>query len=120
MPDDIRGKMVRCQHCQTQFRVPEPRKRPVPATDDPKSDVALATQALQDTMDALRGTDDETVRLAASQVLFGDLANTQADAAQWAAAGPSAVNGAYVAASPKTSPHRPNGLFEVTIRDARS
>lgn len=39
-----------------------------------------ATQALQDTMDALRGTDDETVRLAASQVLFGDLANTQADA----------------------------------------
>ncbi|HEX4812254.1 MAG TPA: phage tail tape measure protein, partial [Nonomuraea sp.] len=27
-----------------------------------------ATQALQDTMDALRGTDDETVRLAASQV----------------------------------------------------
>lgn len=39
-----------------------------------------ATQALQDTMDALRGTDDETVRLAASQTLFGDLANTQADA----------------------------------------
>lgn len=39
-----------------------------------------ATDALQDTMDALRGTDDETVKLAASQVLFGDLANTQADA----------------------------------------
>lgn len=39
-----------------------------------------ATQALQDTMDALRGTDDATVRLAAAQVLFGDLANTQADA----------------------------------------
>jgi phage-related minor tail protein len=39
-----------------------------------------ATDALQQTMDALRGTDDETTRLAASQVLFGDLANTQADA----------------------------------------
>ncbi|MFM9652754.1 phage tail tape measure protein [Streptomyces galilaeus] len=39
-----------------------------------------ATQALQDTMDALRGTDDATVRLGAAQVLFGDLANTQADA----------------------------------------
>lgn len=39
-----------------------------------------ATQALQDTMDALRGTDDATVRLGAAQTLFGDLANTQADA----------------------------------------
>lgn len=39
-----------------------------------------ATQALQDTMDALRGTDDATVRLTAAQTLFGDLANTQADA----------------------------------------
>ncbi|USQ82627.1 phage tail tape measure protein [Streptomyces phaeoluteigriseus] len=39
-----------------------------------------ATQALQETMDALRGTDDATTRLAAAQVLFGDLANTQADA----------------------------------------
>jgi hypothetical protein len=32
VPDDVRGKMVRCQHCQTQFRVPEPRKRAVGAT----------------------------------------------------------------------------------------
>lgn len=39
-----------------------------------------ATGALQDTMDALRGTDDATVRLGAAQILFGDLANTQADA----------------------------------------
>lgn len=39
-----------------------------------------ATSALQDTMDALRGTDDATVRLGAAQTLFGDLANTQADA----------------------------------------
>lgn len=39
-----------------------------------------ATQALQDTMDALRGTDNATTRLTAAQSLFGDLANTQADA----------------------------------------
>jgi Phage-related minor tail protein len=39
-----------------------------------------ATSALQDTMDALRGTDNATTRLGAAQVLFGDLANTQADA----------------------------------------
>jgi len=39
-----------------------------------------ATSALQDTMDALRGTDDATLRLTAAQTLFGDLANTQADA----------------------------------------
>ncbi|WP_329471678.1 phage tail tape measure protein [Streptomyces sp. NBC_01723] len=39
-----------------------------------------ATSALQDTMDALRDTDNATTRLGAAQVLFGDLANTQADA----------------------------------------
>lgn len=39
-----------------------------------------ATEALQQTMDALRGTDDATTRLTAAQTLFGDLANTQADA----------------------------------------
>lgn len=38
VPDDVRGKMVRCQHCQTQFRVPEPRKRPVGTTTDEKSE----------------------------------------------------------------------------------
>lgn len=27
VPDDARGKMVRCQHCQNQFRVPN-SKRP--------------------------------------------------------------------------------------------
>jgi hypothetical protein len=27
VPDDVRGKLVRCQHCQTMFRVPE-SKRP--------------------------------------------------------------------------------------------
>jgi hypothetical protein len=33
VPDDVRGKLVRCQHCQTQFRVPEPRKRVGTATE---------------------------------------------------------------------------------------
>lgn len=27
VPDDVRGKLVKCQHCQTMFRVPE-SKRP--------------------------------------------------------------------------------------------
>ncbi len=26
VPDTVRGKLVKCQHCQTMFRVPEPRK----------------------------------------------------------------------------------------------
>jgi hypothetical protein len=30
VPDDVRGKLVKCQHCQTNFRVPEVR-RPAPA-----------------------------------------------------------------------------------------
>ena len=29
VPDEVRGKLVKCQHCQTMFRVPE--GRPVPA-----------------------------------------------------------------------------------------
>ncbi len=28
VPEDIRGRLVKCQHCQTQFRVPEAAKRP--------------------------------------------------------------------------------------------
>jgi hypothetical protein len=31
VPDDVRGKLVKCQHCQTAFRVPEPAKKPEPA-----------------------------------------------------------------------------------------
>jgi hypothetical protein len=27
VPDEVRGKLVKCQHCQTMFRVPE-GKRP--------------------------------------------------------------------------------------------
>ena len=26
VPDNVRGKLVKCQHCQTNFRVPEERK----------------------------------------------------------------------------------------------
>ncbi len=26
VPDEVRGKLVKCQHCQTMFRVPDARK----------------------------------------------------------------------------------------------
>ena len=28
VPDEVRGKLVKCQHCQTAFRVPENGKKP--------------------------------------------------------------------------------------------
>jgi hypothetical protein len=31
VPDDVRGKLVKCQHCQTMFRVPEAGKKSEPA-----------------------------------------------------------------------------------------
>jgi hypothetical protein len=31
VPDEVRGKLVKCQHCQTAFRVPDTRKEPVGA-----------------------------------------------------------------------------------------
>ena len=31
VPDEVRGKLVKCQHCQTMFRVPE-AKRPAATT----------------------------------------------------------------------------------------
>jgi hypothetical protein len=31
VPDEVRGKLVKCQHCQTMFRVPE-GKRPTVGT----------------------------------------------------------------------------------------
>ncbi len=31
VPEEVRGKLVKCQHCQTNFRVPEAR-RPAPTT----------------------------------------------------------------------------------------
>jgi hypothetical protein len=27
VPDEVRGKLVKCQHCQTMFRVPDTQKR---------------------------------------------------------------------------------------------
>lgn len=30
VPDQVRGKLVKCQHCQTLFRVPEGQKKPEP------------------------------------------------------------------------------------------
>ena len=35
VPDDVRGKLVRCQYCQNQFRVPPAKQRP--------AEVAVAT-----------------------------------------------------------------------------
>ncbi|HEY1922369.1 MAG TPA: hypothetical protein VGG44_06355, partial [Tepidisphaeraceae bacterium] len=31
VPDDVRGKQVKCEHCQTTFRVPEVRRPVIPA-----------------------------------------------------------------------------------------
>jgi hypothetical protein len=31
VPDEVRGKLVKCQHCQTMFRVPEGRPQPAGA-----------------------------------------------------------------------------------------
>ena len=31
VPDEVRGKLVKCQSCQTLFRVPESTKKPAPA-----------------------------------------------------------------------------------------
>lgn len=36
VPDDVRGKLVKCQHCQTMFRVPEAKA--------PRKDMASATK----------------------------------------------------------------------------
>lgn len=35
VPDEARGKLVRCQHCKTMFRVPDTKGSPVAAA--PKS-----------------------------------------------------------------------------------
>jgi hypothetical protein len=31
VPDDVRGKLVKCQHCQANFRVPEAKVSTTPA-----------------------------------------------------------------------------------------
>jgi hypothetical protein len=33
VPDEVRGKLVKCQHCQTMFRVPDGRKSPAASVD---------------------------------------------------------------------------------------
>jgi hypothetical protein len=39
VPDDDRGKLVKCHHCQTNFRVPEARKAsPAVAAGGPRTD----------------------------------------------------------------------------------
>ena len=37
VPDEVRGKLVKCQQCQTMFRVPENKKvAAVPASEPPQ------------------------------------------------------------------------------------
>ncbi|MGA2442257.1 MAG: hypothetical protein ABSH08_14990 [Tepidisphaeraceae bacterium] len=36
VPEEVRGKQVKCQHCQTTFRVPEHRRPVVAAGADKK------------------------------------------------------------------------------------
>jgi len=31
VPDEVRGKLVKCQHCSTMFRVPEAKRPSAPA-----------------------------------------------------------------------------------------
>jgi LSD1 subclass zinc finger protein len=37
VPDAVRGKLVRCPHCQTMFRVPEPKRSEAASTGAGKS-----------------------------------------------------------------------------------
>jgi hypothetical protein len=37
VPDEVRGKLVKCQHCQTMFRVPDPKKMGAAAGSAEKS-----------------------------------------------------------------------------------
>ena len=40
VPEEVRGKLVKCQHCQTLFRVPEGKKTAAiaPSGKNPKDD----------------------------------------------------------------------------------
>jgi hypothetical protein len=33
VPDEVRGKLVKCQHCSTMFRVPEAKRPASPAAE---------------------------------------------------------------------------------------
>jgi hypothetical protein len=37
VPDEVRGKLVKCQHCQTMFRVPDTKRTPAAAGPAAKS-----------------------------------------------------------------------------------
>jgi hypothetical protein len=37
VPDEVRGKLVKCQHCQTMFRVPDGSKKPDPIAPGAKA-----------------------------------------------------------------------------------
>jgi hypothetical protein len=37
VPEEMRGKQVKCQHCQTSFRVPPTKLAALPATPERKS-----------------------------------------------------------------------------------
>jgi hypothetical protein len=41
VPDDVRGKLVKCSHCQQMLRVPTPRP-PEPLSPDKKPPTAAA------------------------------------------------------------------------------
>ncbi|MCC6240089.1 MAG: hypothetical protein IT448_07320 [Phycisphaerales bacterium] len=36
VPDEVRGKLVKCQYCQTTFRVPIDKKAPAPQSSEEK------------------------------------------------------------------------------------
>lgn len=40
VPEEVRGKLVKCQYCQTMFRVPEFKRAPVPAAAQQASESA--------------------------------------------------------------------------------
>lgn len=43
VPDEVRGKLVKCQHCQTLFRVPEGKAQAVGVgAGDTRAGVAVA------------------------------------------------------------------------------
>ena len=42
VPDEVRGKLVKCQHCTTMFRVPDSRKKDVVAAGAPGASAGAA------------------------------------------------------------------------------
>jgi hypothetical protein len=44
VPDEVRGKLVKCQHCTTMFRVPDARKKGVVAAGASGASAAAAPE----------------------------------------------------------------------------